>query len=308
MYIAQRKKQKINKTQIKSAKRREQEKLAALYHAERAKLYSGEEEFMNTLHPFEELGKNSGKKSSPIQKAIISCIKEKGGSATEDEILEYVKEKWEIIMKYSERGFALDPSIRVIRLNCAVKKKARHLFLKDPNKKDAWILNSRPRKIPVRKNSLSTRTSITNDDDEEEEIIDSNESSTFASSPEVFAKQYVMAEETFERRVEHLIRESGKKMKLNDITNELENFEKEPGIFASLPLERRVRACLIVLKSERKVKYNENTQEWFSVDLRDDEVGGNRYNPNENHIDLRKLSIDEFYDYVMKKSKKTASK
>ena len=92
-------------------------------------LYKGEEDFMNAIHPLEIYAPKGRKKSSPMQRAIITCINNNHGSASEEQILEYILSKWDIINKYSERGVLTEPNIRVVRLNCAVKKRSRHLFI-----------------------------------------------------------------------------------------------------------------------------------------------------------------------------------
>lgn len=276
-----------------SAKRKQQQKHADLYYAERMKVFSGEEEFMNTMHPFEETGKDSGKKSSPIQKAIISCIKEKGGSATEEEILEFVKGKWDIINKYSDRGFAMDPTVRVIRLNCAVKKKARHLFLKDPSNSSAWILNSAPRKTPNRKLQLSNRKKMTESEQSDVDVDDETLVSSDDSSLDMPIS--VMPSDTFERHVEDFMKESRRRYSFCEICQHLTQHDGEPGIFASLPFKRRVRACLIVLKSEQKVAFDEKTNLWFSVENIGESEGKSDPEVISTIPQLKTLTLDEFY-------------
>jgi hypothetical protein len=276
-----------------SSKRKLKQKHADLYYAERMKTFMGEEEFMNTMHPFEETGKDSGKKSSPIQKAMIACIKAKGGSATEEELLEFVEEKWDIINKYSERGFATNPTIRIIRLNCAVKKKARHLFLRDPNNSAAWILNSSPRKSPCKKLKLSSRNIVC--ESEQSEVEKDCVFSTLYDDSSNEQDAAVMPDATFERHVENLIKESRKQYTFSEICGLLMKHDGEPGIFASLPFKRRVRACLVVLKSEQKAIFDGNTNLWRSYDFNGEYEGRSDPEVLSTPPQLKPLTLDEFY-------------
>lgn len=242
------------------SKRKEQSRIASLYFAERQKLYSGEEEFMNTLHPFEETGKNCGKKSSPIQKAMISCIKENNGAASEEQLLEYITQRWQTIEKYSSRGFSMEPSIRIIRLNLAVRKKARHLFLKDPKNSEMWKLNSNPRKVPL-KRILFKRPYGGDYSDFDDSDVEETQISVKPSEIEI-NQNYTMKENTFERCVEDYMRTIDRSVTIDEILKSLFEYRHKKGIFASLALDRRIRACLIVLKSEGKVFYDETTNSW----------------------------------------------
>ena len=261
-------------------KRQEQLRLAELYEAERSRHYQGDEDFMNTLHPFEETGKDAGKKSSPIQKALIRCIKDNGGSASEEQLLDYITKKWDIIMKYSERCFAEEPSVRIIRLNCAVKKRARHLFLPDPNKEGNWILNAAPRKIPIRRTAI-TANYISSDSDGHEapnddkdsrpngengnEHFDNGEQNTVVEDDDddnIITRLNIMKKNTFDYMVEMFVRERNDPFTLTEISNSMKEYENMPGIFSCLPLERRTKADLICLKSTGLLTFDSETGLW----------------------------------------------
>lgn len=241
-------------------KRKEQEKMEKLYYAERKKLFIGDEEFMNTLHPFEDSKKGCGKKSSPFQKALIACINENNGYATEQQLLDYVVKKWDIIVKYTPRAFISEPSIRVIRLNLSVRKKARHLFLKHPELPDTWIINSSPRKNPPKRTLF--RNTMIDESSEEDEKTSSEIEAPIESEPDVINESYIMHKDTFERYVEDYMKSVEGDVKLEDIALQLSKFKDKAGLFKCLPLERRVRACLIVLKSEGRVFFDEKTNTW----------------------------------------------
>lgn len=261
-------------------KRRGSNKFCALYADELTHAYKGDEEFMNTMHPFEESGQLLIKKSSPIQKAIIACIKNNGGSASEGAILKYITEKWDIINKYTERGFMSSPSLRVVRLNCGVKKKARRLFLKDPDHENCWILNSAPRKIPVQRNCDDS--DVINDDDIEFETIN--------RKIRIDNKEIIMNSGTFEFEVEKFVRSCCKPLTTDEICNNMKMFCDLDGIFSALPYERRVRAILVVLKNESAIVYDEINSVWVSKDYieRKAQTIFDKYK-------ISRVTLDEFY-------------
>ena len=262
-------------------KKMKQQELAERYKLEREFAYTGDESFMNTLHPFEETGKDAGKKSSPLQKAIITCIKENNGSASEEQILEYIKTKWDIITRLSERQFLDEPSIRIVRLNCAIKKKGRHLFLKDPTKPGNWMLNTTLRKSPIKRQTtsakyISTDSDMVSSDDEEEEekidytnksfktqVIESDDTTDSNAKMSQFYMKSYMKEETFEYEEEMFIKNTKHKISFQDICQYMKPFQEMPGLFHNLPFERRVKACLTCLISEGVIEYDKTNNEYI---------------------------------------------
>lgn len=296
----QRQKRPVRLTALERAKRKEQLELALIYAPEREKIYSGEEEFMNTLHPFEETGKNSGKKSSPIQKAIIYSIKENGGKATEDQLFQFIKKKWPIIIKYTERGFIMEPSIRVIRLNCAVKKRGRHLFLKVPKLKDTWMLNSAPRKLPQRKGNLKVKAVSSESEENPEQNIQIEQEEEEQNELIV---DTIMTPDTFEHIIEEIFTENEVEYTLEELCLIMEKHKKKKGLYMGLPFDRRVRATLIVLKYQNVIVYDENTQKYRSVSKItkvQDKIPDIISNPPR---PVQDMTLDEFYNNVLEKFK-----
>ncbi|EAX96922.1 hypothetical protein TVAG_087470 [Trichomonas vaginalis G3] len=282
------------------AKRKQQQHIAEIYAPERSRIYSGEEEFMNTLHPFEETGKNSGKKSSPIQKAIIYSIKNNGGKATEEQLLNFVKQKWDIITKYTERGFTMEPNIRVIRLNCAVKKRGRHLFLKVPKLKETWMLNSAPRKIPQKRINLKTKE-ISSGSDPGEPIQEAVEESEEEQNELIV--DTVMRKDTFEYCIEKLFTDNVSEYDFNEICKLMEPYKEMNGLFKTLAYERRVRASLVVLKYHKVIDYIEKdgkyrTHQNIAVDHRIPQDPNNL-----DSLQIEKMTLDEFYNSIQSRFK-----
>ncbi|EAY05696.1 hypothetical protein TVAG_005400 [Trichomonas vaginalis G3] len=280
-------------------KKKEKERIEELYYAERKRLYAGEEEFMNTYHPFEESKKGCGKKSSPLQKAIIFCMKQNNGAATEEQLLEFVRNKWDIIMKYTPRGFSMEPSLRVIRLNLVVRKKARHLFLKDPKNKDLWMLNSNLRKIPVKRTLF--KSSAEEIPEENIENLASDSGNYSDSEPDSMYGSYIMNHDTFERHVEDFMRSIQTSVKIEEIANSLSKYKEKQGLFQCLPFERRIRACLVVLKSEGRVFFDELTNTWSNQKppTKIEKPSENRYLLTD--VKIQNLTIDELYEMVKNK-------
>ena len=194
-----------------------------------------------------------------------------------EQLLDYITKKWDIIIKYSDRCFAEEPSVRIIRLNCAVKKRARHLFLPDPMKEGNWILNAAPRKTPIRRTAI-TANYISSDSDThdvqlcdnktpiKEEIVDDqldNEKQNIVKNEEdddnILTRLNIMKKNTFDYMVEMFVRERNDPFSLTEITNYMKDYANLPGIFSCLPLERRTKADLICLKSTGLITFDTET-------------------------------------------------
>lgn len=217
--------------------------------------FFGEESFMNAIHPFEANSKRVTKKSSPMQRAIINCIIENGGKAKEKDILKYVTEKWDIINKYSERGFLVEPNIRVIRLNCAVKKKGRHLFVQAPDDPEMWMLNSIARRSRKAKATADNKVEETiKEVENENEKIDEIEDDADTE------------ERLFEDCIFDFLRSQASFVNFDEICKNMEKYRTAAGAFSALPFQRRVKACLIKFKCQRRIFSDSNSENWsFSV-------------------------------------------
>ena len=239
-------------------------------------VYEGEEDFMNAIHPLEIYAPRSRKKSSPMQRAIITCINNNNGSASEEQILEYILSKWNIINKYSERGVLTEPTIRVVRLNCAVKKRSRHLFIKSSSYPNTWMLNSQQRKNhrkkPVRKipESLLAKMHIQNASDTESSDSCNELQFPDAESDETEIKEELNEREDQKHCFEGILLEFLQSKKTPVLIEEIEEYmkpyEKEKGMFFNFPLKRRVKGCLISLKCTGNVQTDTKGRKWILND------------------------------------------
>ena len=222
--------------------------------------YQNEESFMNSIHPFEKNKKNSEAKTSPIQRAIIECIRINNGSATENQILQYVTSKWEIINKYSERSFKMEPTMRVIRLNCSVKKKSRHLFYKDPERNDSWIINEKKKK---------DRT----EDEKKDLVSDDNTDNNYDllnkdDTPEISSQ----SNDLFEELIFQYLESKRVPITNDELIQYASTISNKPGLFNQLPLFRRLRACLIVLKHSGRIFFHPLTSSWSTIPFQEIEI------------------------------------
>ena len=220
-------------------------------HMEKETVYYGEESFMNAIHPNEINSKKIVKKSSPMQRAIIDCINKNGGKATEAEILKYITEKWDIINKYSERGVLVEPNIRVVRLNCAVKKKGRHLFIQSPDDPETWMFNICSKRN--QKGIIQTGETSSNESSTPTEIIDSS------------LKDISNDEEhlSFEECLFKCFSIQSVYVSFDDICMFMRKYEKNDGLFSSLPFERRVKACLLWYKCNYRISSEYKCNQWY---------------------------------------------
>ena len=218
---------------------------------EKETIYYGDESFMNAIHPNEINGKKNVKRSSPMQRAIIDCINKNDGKATEKQILDYITEKWEIINKYSERGVLVEPNIRVVRLNCAVKKKGRHLFVQSPNDPETWMFN-----ITNRRNIKEAHIQNDSSSNDVSSSIESQDTQHFDIKSQ---KEDI----PFEKCLFNCFREVNKYVPFTTICEYMKKYSNNKGLFNKLPFERRVKACLICLKQENKIHETYQDNEWL---------------------------------------------
>ena len=220
---------------------RKKKKEMPIQKPEKETIYYGEESFMNAIHPNEVNSKKYIKRSSPLQRAIIHCIERNGGKATETQLLDYITEKWDIINKYSERGVLVEPNIRVVRLNCAVKKKGKHLFMQSPNDPETWMFQIAAKR---------------NDSPQIEQVEKSSpEVSSPVDIPVIIQNKFEEEKEElpFEKCLWNCFMESHTYLTFEHICEYMKKYEQNKGLFNKLPFERRIKACLISLQINHQI-------------------------------------------------------
>ncbi|EAY01948.1 hypothetical protein TVAG_048030 [Trichomonas vaginalis G3] len=222
-------------------------------------IYQGDESFMNVVHPLEQYCSSEWKKSSPLQMAIMDCIIKKGGSASEKDILDYIREKWDIINKYSKRGSLIELNLRVVRLNCAVKKRGRHLFVHDPNSIDHWMLNTK-----LRKNSkyANNRANTNQNFEGNNEIIEKKEEIETDSS-----EHSEESSDLFETIILRFLTDNLLPHTFNEICEQMLQYKNNPGLFSKLPHERRVKAILISFRCNKIITCDTQSKTWILNDI-----------------------------------------
>jgi len=232
----------------RSRKGSDEENESEMIEEENNGLFKGEESFMNSLHPFEMKKNGSEFKTSPIQRAIINCMEIHGGKATETQILDHVRSKWEIINKYSERTFKIEPTLRIIRLNCSIKKKSRHLFMKEPGVDDVWRMN-------IKKKADKSEEDLDASDQIDTPVPKSDDNLYFDIIP------------SFEDSLIEYLSNSKLPIRFDEIIKFAETIKDRNGSFDMLPLMQRTKACLISMKVLGKAFYDPIEQKWSSVPI-----------------------------------------
>lgn len=232
-------------------------------------------------HPFEITGQTEGKPLTLTQKTISYFIYHSGGSAREEDIVAFLNMHQRLISKDKKHQTTTKPDMRVLHLNMAIKKKGEFLFLPDVNIPGNIIINGTYDKPPDQIQMPERRKTHSN------------------------------KANTFDQVLYDQLKKYRDGLMLEEIVLLMKPHEYVQGLFMTLPIRRRVRAQLIVLKNDNRVNFNDQTKAW-SVTVREnkenkpaDEKQKNKNRmpnapkiPEENKI--KSLSISELYDICMK--------
>lgn len=197
-----------------------------------------------TMHPMETHSTFGTKPLSLIQKAITCCINELGGSATAEQILVFVRHFWADIVKQGERAYKGIPDKRILHVALSNKRFGMRLFTPSPNDPGRYIVNPVAgviEKHPV----MKEEEDATEIEEEEEDNLETNG-----------------AEMVFDERVLNIVWSSKNGVRMEAITRLCNGHETEDGSFRHLRLNHRVRACLLLLKIQKRVVYNAKTGRW----------------------------------------------
>ncbi|EAY04372.1 hypothetical protein TVAG_350460 [Trichomonas vaginalis G3] len=195
-----------------------------------------EQAIVNAKHPFEDFGLIESKALTPSQRAITSCIEINGEYASEEILLNFLQTHWNFIGKMNIKLPNNMPDTRILHINLAVKKKQLPLFVQSPNDPLVWTVNKNPEA-----DKATTKSSA--EDVESEQTIPPSESENFSETPQ----------QLFQDVIYQIVYDSPEGITQEKIYNEAKPFHRCPGIFSNLPLNRRVKATLLFLKSSMKV-------------------------------------------------------
>ena len=190
-----------------------------------------------TQHPFEASGILGDKSLSMIQKAITCCMRHNGGSATDDEIVAFMRKFWSIISESLEHQHRNPPDRRVVHINFSINKEGKPLFKKVDQ--THWAPND--------PGSTYTKRSA--------ERYDKTDNS------HVVAKDL----DGFQERVANIVKESPIPLSFDAILSASEDFKDLPGMFDELPLRSRVRAVLTAKKAACELDFDTDTQLWSKI-------------------------------------------
>lgn len=205
--------------------------------------------FLEIQHPIEAAGMINNKELTPIQKAITFCIMEHNGTASEQEILEFVTKKWKLINEKSARAFQVKPCMRLIRLNLSIKKNNQQLFLPDPDKPGNIVLGKYDPNA-----SKSDEKSTENPDSQINE----------SSSEDL---NHINEGVDFQDELLSFLVRSKVAVKFDDILNFAKTLNCKIKLFSKLKFDRQIRAILISLKTQGLVYNNPFDDEWCHLPI-----------------------------------------
>lgn len=185
------------------------------------------EKVRETMHPFEIAGICGDKPLSIMQKTMTFCINYMGGSASDEEILGFLRRFWHDILPKSEPPKPI-PDKRVLHINLAIMKERRPLFVKSQEDPLRWCVNK-------------------------------------ANAPIEQVRRQSSSVTPFQDRMLSVLRAHGDGMTLDELVEECREFEDVEGNYQHLPLHERVRTCLTAKQVIRDVAWDENEQKWFAT-------------------------------------------
>jgi hypothetical protein len=192
----------------------------------------------------------NGKELSAVQKAMTLCIRDHGGWATEQQLVDFFVEHWKEIVAISRKVFQQEPGMRLLHVNTHIRRNWELLFIKkDP---DMFGVNDMGREFTQSELELSSNETYEEEEDENEDSSDSETLSECGSE----------AEGSFDDRLLGLIRTADSGISEARLVQEAAAFADAGGSFPHLQLPRRVRACLLSLKFMGLAFEKVSAREW----------------------------------------------
>lgn len=218
-------------------------------------------QILQTKHPFETNGFTDGKPISVLQKVITYYINKCGGWAHEKKIFQFINDNWADISQISKKRFQKQPKIRLLHTNLLAKKKGQDLFVKKSPTSFMYRINTGNDDIPETTEEQKREDDI--DILEEEEDMNEDEIKAEYQSNE---EEYDTPDEidtkasNFESSLLLILQNQNKSMLESEIIKKATPLATQPGLFQSLNINWRVRACLLHLKSQHEV-FADETEE-----------------------------------------------
>jgi hypothetical protein len=274
---------------------------------------SFQREILRTQHPFERNGMTSGKKLSVLQKAMTYYIMKNGPWVSEDALVKFLTDNWDEIMQISPQKFAWGPGLRILRAQTVKRKNGELLFPMNSAKQIG--INTVRNKNAIGADSESEGTEEGNENDwkeEEEEstpetpteekhaiVVDIRPSKKDVSSRVDRNKndnQNIAKEDLpFEGRLLEYIENEKAGVSENVLKELMRKHSSAEGRYYHLPFERRVRACLLSLKTARLAFFDENIGLWNKIPVKSRGLKIDyRHVPVEKY-NVKKLNIDDLW-------------
>ncbi|OHT04432.1 hypothetical protein TRFO_06324 [Tritrichomonas foetus] len=224
-------------------------------------------------HPFEIGGLCKDKPLSPIQRAITYCMNHRGGSATDEEIVAFIRRFWSTIGSASDHQYRAPPDKRVLHINYSIVKENRPLFIRvdethwAPNKLSPTSHHSSHHSSKNVSSSSSSSASASasssgNSNSTKEKDFSKSHFNSNSNSASSAMSSRRNENGYFQERLMWLIKELNMPMTTEEIAQHCESFKDAPGSFDNLSLLPRVKSVLAAKKVLGEVCYNEEKETW----------------------------------------------
>ncbi|OHT17073.1 hypothetical protein TRFO_41317 [Tritrichomonas foetus] len=290
---------------LKSPHKRHTSILSSAQHKEALHRHLTEEErdILKTVHPLEAAGLIGKNKLSAFQKAITYILLKNDNSVDEDKIVDFLLEHQNMINFGKKTPFKNPPDRRLVHINAAIKKDGQVLFESNPKHPNELMCNM-PKKTSLNSqsdnknvghqinNNKENRSRFIIRDikdaykekqrDNKEKPKDSKESksSNFLKKD---CKSYYLTNSNnkpipYEMQVLEIIKQFPKGATIDEIVTASENIINSPGAFMACPPQQRIRAILVILKSQNRVEKMQDNKWRFIVNGRKVTTSKDPYN------------------------------
>lgn len=183
------------------------------------------DEIMSTVHPFEAAGLCGPKGLSPVQKAITYVMQHRGGYASDDEILVFLRKHWSQIMQKSDRQSRQPPDKRILHINYSIQKEQRFLFVRSPTDPDMFGINTP--EAPIETSRRINEQAV-----------------------------------PFPERVIDLLRSYGDGLTLDEVVQYTQSYADADGMHQGQPLRERALKVLKVKEALQELEFDAGANKW----------------------------------------------
>jgi hypothetical protein len=250
-----------------------------------------ESDIAKVVHPLAKGGVFPMKKFNCMQKAITYCILQNGGSVDERYIIRFLHDHWSFVNSDRAHPFKIAANLRLLHINTQARKKDVLLFLRDTQNSKSFICNTPD---DMRNSGFDLPPVPESDQDSESEDTVASEEGSFDLG--------VRAPLGFDDRVLQAVQEAGEAT-IDDLARTLADRIDADGSFQELGGARRIRAVLIVLKSQKKVICVDG--KWRPVNSVTDVKSGGSHSPVPRaglSVPIKDMTLADFYLFVKERA------